>query len=224
MENKKLKIRVLLALIANLAWVSAVSAGDEWMSWPSTYTHDVYGQRVDQFAQPVAPLAQRPADFQRSGYRNYRSTLQAGNSADNIHIVEQWGAPVQPYESWRFPFRPYGSPYPAWGPPTPYGLFNGNVGASPYPGQYPPGVHPGTPNQSGQYPGGQYPGGQYPGGQYPGGNYPGGYGGGYGNASPSNGFPLTPPYQNQPWYDGTYPAAPPLDSSSDRDFFYKPTQ
>ncbi len=40
------------------------------------------------------PLAQRDPTFQRSGYRHYRSTLQGGNSADNMHIVEQWGAPV----------------------------------------------------------------------------------------------------------------------------------
>ena len=219
MDNNTLKSAFLVLLFTN-----SVIAGDEWIICPSTYTHDIYGQRVDQYAQPVEPLAQRRADFQRSGYRNYRSTLQTGNSADNINIVEQWGAPVEPYEAWRFPFRPYGSPYQAWGPPTPYGMFNGNLGAGLYPGQSPAMPHHGGQQPGGgHYPGGNYPGGQHPGGNYPGGNYPGGPNSG-GFANPSNGFPLTAPYENQPWFDGTYPAAPPLDSSPDRDFFYKPRQ
>lgn len=212
MDTNAYKIATLIIFFASQA-----SAGDNWMAWPSTYTHDHFGQRVDQFATPVEPLAQRRPDFQRSGYRHYRSTLQAGNSMDNMHIVEKWGAPVEPYEAWRFPFRPYGSPYPAWGPPTPYGIINGNFGGA-YPGPFPGNGFPANGIPGAQNPGG--PVGQYPGGQYPGGpvgQYPS-----YNN--PSNGFPLSPQYQNQPWYDGTYPTAPPLDSSSDRDFFYKPTQ
>ena len=54
----------------------------------------------------------------KSGYRHTRSTIDLGNSSDNLHIVEEWGRPVQPYEQWRFGNRPYGdNPYPAWGPP-----------------------------------------------------------------------------------------------------------
>jgi hypothetical protein len=212
MEHIAYKIALLLLVLAQTAW-----AGDDWMSWPSTYTHDPLNQRVDQYAQPVQPLAHSRADFQRSGYRSYRSTLQTGNSADNIHVVEQWGVPVEPYESWRFPFRPYGAPYQAWGPPTPYGIFNGNFGG----GGFFPGPHAPTHQHGPNHPGGNYPGGNYPGGNYPGGNYPNPSHPGV-NGYPSHGFPLTPPYQNQPWYDGTYPAAPPLDPSSDGDFFFKP--
>jgi hypothetical protein len=216
MDTNAYKIAALFVILAT----HSVAAGDNWMAWPSSYTHDNFGQRVDQHAQPVAPLAQRRADFQRSGYRHYRSTLQAGNSMDNMHIVEQWGAPIEPYEAWRFPFRPYGSPYPAWGPPTPYGIFNGNFGGGFHP-QAGFGVGPGQ-GQAPIPPNNMNPGGGYPGGAYPGNGYPGWQNPGWQN--PGNGFPLSPPYQNQPWYDGTYPAAPPLDTSSDRDFFYKPTR
>lgn len=214
-------------LIGNFAWA------DDWMTWPSTYTHEpVRGKRVDQYAQPVQPIAHRDPTFQRSGYRNYRSTLQGATSADNMHIVEQWGAPVVPYEQWRFPFRPYGTPYNAWGPQAPYGMFNSNINANiGQPGNYPlqgyqapAGSAPftgqpqaGNPNAIQQYPNYPYP--SYP---YPNSNQ------GYPTPSnlpgPTNGFPLSPQYQNQPWFDGTYPTAPPLDNRSDAEFFYKPQQ
>ncbi|GAB5405266.1 MAG: hypothetical protein Aurels2KO_34970 [Aureliella sp.] len=227
----------------------------EWMTWPSTYTHDSTGQRVDQFAEPKPALATVRTDFQRSGMRHYRSSLQAGLSSDNLHIVERWGRQVQPYEQWRFPYRPYGVPYNQWGPQAPYGIINGQFGGGfrpgigyPYPG-YPLGGIPGQGNAGGQ--GGQAGGGQggngqagnnQGGGQGSGnrpapGMYPGyGYGpqpgfGRYPNAGNpyagypyppggyppnlyppggSNGFPLTPPYTGQPWFNGDYPEAPPL--------------
>ncbi len=220
--------------IAVLAWTailfSSTARADDWMTWPSTYTHDpVRGQRVDQYAQPVQPIAHRDPSFQRSGYRNYRSTLQGANSADNLHIVEQWGAPVVPYEQWRFPFRPYGTPYDAWGPQAPYGIFNGNVnGNFGQSSNYPPHGYqapPGSAPHAGQPPMGQPPVG-YPG--YSQSGYPGnsnqGYPVPYNTPNPTNGFPLSPQYQNQPWYDGIYPNAPPLDNRSDAEFFYKPQQ
>ena len=219
---------------------SGVSHADDWMTWPSTYTHEpVRGRRVDQYAQPVQPIAHRDPTFQRSGYRNYRSTLQGANSADNMHIVEQWGAPVVPYEQWRFPFRPYGTPYNAWGPQAPYGVFNGNINTNigqsgnhpPHGYQAPPGSSPHTGQSQagnmGQPPVG-YPGYPQPGYTYPGYPYPGNSNQGYpvpsNGPNPTNGFPLSPQYQNQPWYDGTYPTAPPLDNRSDAEFFYKPQQ
>jgi len=213
------------------------------MTWPSSYTHQPsYGQRVDQYAPPVQPVVQRDPSFQRSGYRHYRSTLQGGNSADNIHIVEQWGAPVVPYEQWRFPFRPYGSPYDAWGPQAPYGIingnFNGNTGGNPggnfggntgYPRPFPGQAAQPMPPHGYQPPAGANPHPAYPHPAYPNGNLPyDGYSNqgypnpGYSPQSPSNGFPLSPPYQNQPWYDGNYPVAPPLDNRSDAEFFYTP--
>ena len=56
----------------------------DWTTRASHYTHDPYGNRVDQYAQAVAPPSFERPDFQRSGYRHYRSTIQAGNSADNL--------------------------------------------------------------------------------------------------------------------------------------------
>ncbi len=210
----------VLGLILLTGFVSPQRGwGDDWMTWRSTYTHDpVYGQRVDQYARPADPVSPRRPDFQRSGYRNYRSTLQTGNSADNLHIVEQWGAPVVPYEQWRFPYRPFGVPYDAWGPPTPYGIFNGYQGwapgtIQPYPiqppsGQWAPSPLNGSTNGF-RGPGDAGPGmppGGYPGYRYPGPNV----------AAPYNGFPLTPPYRNEPWYDGTYPDAAPLGGQGGR--------
>lgn len=181
---------------------------DDWMTWTSTYTHEPFtGQRVDQYALPVDPVAPYREDFQRSGFRHTRSTLQAGQSADNMHIVEQWGRPVVPYEEWRFPYRPFSVPYNAWGPQAPYGIINGNFGFG-----------------GGGFGGGGFappmqPNPGFPPQQLPGQVGPGFGAGGWGGP---NGFPLQPDYQNQPWFDGTYPSAPPLDPSSDRQFFFDP--
>jgi hypothetical protein len=223
-------------LVCAVSLFSNIASADDWMIWPSTYTHEpVRGQRVDQYALPVQPIAQRDPSFQRSGYRNYHSTLQGANSADNIHVVEQWGAPVVPYEQWRFPFRPYGTPYDAWGPQAPYGIFNGSFNGNPgRPGnhaphgyQAPPGSTPivgqlGQPNANMM----PHPGYPHPGYPHPGHPNFGNSNQGYPTPSyvpnPNNGFPLSPQYQNQPWFDGTYPTAPPLDNRSDDEFFYKP--
>ena len=129
----RLAIATLIVLIVCLA--SPAHAVD-WLTAPSYYTHDrVTGQRTNQYAA-IGPFYYygRP-DYLKSGYRHYRSTIQAGGSADNLHIVEEWGRPVVPYEQWRFPYRPFGSPYQDWGPPyaglggygafAPYGGFGG---------------------------------------------------------------------------------------------------
>ncbi len=108
-------------------------AGADWLTAPSYYTHDwSTGERVSQYCQigPYYYLC-RP-DYLKSGYRQYRSTIDLGNSSDNMHIVEQWGAPVRPYEEWQYPFRPFSVPYGAWGPP--YGGLGGGGGLYPYGG------------------------------------------------------------------------------------------
>ena len=91
----------------------------DWTTLPSTFTHDVSGNRVDQYAEGIQPTTNEASDRQRSGYRHTRSTLQAGSSVDNFHIVDRWGGPVQPYGEWRYPYRPYSVPYGAWGPQNP---------------------------------------------------------------------------------------------------------
>ncbi len=213
---------LLSSLVLSACAVSRDSVrADDWMTWASTYTHDPYnGYRVDQFAAGEQPQAPYREDFSRSGYRHYRSTLQAGQSADNLHVVEQWGRPVVPYEQWRFPFRPYAVPYDAWGPQAPYGITNGSlqIGVG---GMLPANSGMGYPNPYGAaIPGAAIPGAGYPGvGGYAQPNTgigPGVNGGGFGPGAfapapnSSRGFPLTPTYNNEPWYDGTYPDAPPL--------------
>jgi hypothetical protein len=108
--------RALAMLLVTLTAVPLAAA--DWLTAPSYYTHSATtGERVHQH-DPIPPVyVYSPPDYVRSGYRHLRSTIQAGGSADNYHLVEEWGRPVVPYDQWRFPFRPYGSPYPAWGPP-----------------------------------------------------------------------------------------------------------
>jgi hypothetical protein len=159
------------------------AAAADWITAPSTYTHDpMTAERVAQYS-PIGPFYYyaRP-DYLKSGYRNYRSTIDLGNSSDNLIITEQWGGPVRPFEEWRFPYRPYSVPYDLWGPPYGglgnYGLFYGG-----FPGPYPYGGFGGAP-ATGAAAGG-LPGG--PGGFFPGHHHP-----------PAVNYA-------QPWADGHYP-------------------
>jgi hypothetical protein len=117
----------ILAVLLILSAVVPVQAAD-WITAPSFYTHDrVGGERVAQYS-PIGPFYYYPRpDYLKSGYRHLRSTIQAGGSADNLHIVEEWGRPVRPYEEWRFPYRPFSVPYDQWGPP-PFAGWNGGWG------------------------------------------------------------------------------------------------
>src|SRR4051794_39558548 len=192
-------MRSLHLSIAALGLASSQLAGSlcaaDWATAPSYYTHDQSnGQRVSQFSQ-IGPYYyfQRP-DYLKSGYRQYRSTIDLGNSSDNMHVVEQWGAQVVPYEQWRFPYRPYSAPYPAWGPP--YGGLGGGTGGYPYSGGSGANVLGGffPPYGSGGYGGFGGGFGPYaaPGGGGMGGGFPGGFG------APATNFA-------QPWLDGHYP-------------------
>lgn len=213
-----------LATIAFAGGLPSVSA--DWLTLPSTYTHDVAtGQRVTQFAPIDAPTTAISQPLRTSGYTHYRSTLAYGQSADNYHRVEEWGDPVRPYGEWRFPYRPYSTPYPNWGPPYAglniglgggYG-WNGPGQYGPGPGQYGPGHHGPSPNPPGSNPGAQQPGGppNHPGA-------PGPHHGGNHNRrpNPAGGTNLFAPYPSgqgtpypvAPYYDGYYPNYP-----SDRD-------
>ena len=115
-------MRHAFALTFLLAGYGHLAAAD-WLTLPGQYSHDpVNGRRVEQYAAVDAPVAPIDRSFRSSGYTHTRSTLAFGQSADNYHRVEAWGDPVRPYGEWRFPFRPYSAPYPAWGPP--YGGLN----------------------------------------------------------------------------------------------------
>jgi hypothetical protein len=142
MHFQKLTL-VAAAALAGLPLAGASSAAD-WITAPSYYTHDpLTAERVCQYS-PIGPFYYYArADYAKSGYRHTRSSLNLGNSADNLHIVEEWGRPVRPYEEWRFPYRPYSVPYDLWGPPFgglgqtgglyPYG---GGIGPYPYGGGF----------------------------------------------------------------------------------------
>jgi hypothetical protein len=215
---------VLIVFLATLFGCSLTASAGDWMTWRSSYTHDGHGRRVDQHSMPVQPVGPSRSDLVRSGFRHYRSTLQAGQSQDSYHVTEEWGRPVVPYEQWRFPFRPFGVPYDSWGPPTPYGLFLGGPFGFPFPA-FPQGGHGnGGPGMGGPGMGGPGMGGPGWGGPGWGGPGMGGPGWGGGPWSGGNfGFPLQPDYRFQPWFDGTYPEAAPLDNTPDRRFFWRPT-
>ncbi len=115
----------------------------DWTTAASTYTHNDSGQRVDQFAEGAGATVVERKDFQRSGFRHSRSTLQTGFSSDNYHSVEQWGPDVRPYGEWRYPNRPFAVPYGMWGPQPPQ-VMGGMPWGPGYPGMYPP-VGPGMP-------------------------------------------------------------------------------
>ncbi len=162
--------------VTTLVGLASAWAGD-WMTYRSTYTHDAYGQRVDQHTRPVEPLSPDQGNLVRSGFRHYRSTIQGSTTADNLHITHEWGRPVMPYEHWRFPYRPFGVPYDQWGPPVPNVLSNFNFQGNNWPvgpglGQVPMGQpRPGLPGA--ELPGAGMPGAGMPGAGMPGAGMPG---------------------------------------------------
>ncbi len=195
-----MRTHILLAILAAAGLAGQAVRGADWIVARSYYTHDPQsGQRVTQYT-PIGPFySYTRTDYLRSGYRHTRSSIQAGGSADHMHIVEEYGAAVRPYGEWRFPYRPYSVPYGLWGAPfaglgvypyqpygaerVPYGDAGGPGGYNQrepwWDGAYPdfgnrprqpwPHPHPG----GGAYRGGAQPGGPAPGGPYPGGPYPG---------------------------------------------------
>lgn len=166
-------------LVAALA-SSVCSAGD-WVTAPSYFTHDPQtGQRVHQYSQIGPFYIHGQRDFRRSGYRQTRSSIQAGGSSDHMHVVEEWGGEVRPYGEWRFPYRPNSVPYDLWGP-----MFPGLGGRGGFArGFYGPGARGGwaTP------PGGGAP--TPPGPPV---------------AAPNPPFRAYPGYAPQPHHDGRYP-------------------
>ncbi len=126
----------------------------DWTQAPSTYTHNAYGQRVDQYSPGVQPTVAQQTNYQQSGYRHTRSNLAYGGSVDNLHIVEEWGRPVRPYGEWLYPNRPFAVPYSQWGPQpviTPWGVWPG-MGGPGWPGGG-GGALPGPPAGPGGQPG-----------------------------------------------------------------------
>jgi hypothetical protein len=138
------------AVVAALAGSpSATAHAADWIFAPSYYTHDPHsGERVSQYT-PIGPFYVYPrGDYLESGYTHTQSSLQVGDSIDNLHITSRWGAPVRPYGEWQFPYRPYSVPYHLWGPsyylssPYPHGAYgdgyyggHGGYGDAPHGGK-----------------------------------------------------------------------------------------
>lgn len=117
--------RILASLLLAISVTTTATAGD-WIFRPSTFSHDpATGERVTQFA-PIEPVLVPPrADYLRSGRRQLRSTIRAGNSLDVYNVVDQYGDDIRPYGEWLYPYRPYAVPYDGWGPP--FGGVNGEI-------------------------------------------------------------------------------------------------
>lgn len=119
----------ILAVVPVLAPLGLKAEETSWIFRPSTYSHSpVTGARVAQY-QPEEPAVLRfDPTYQESGYRQNHTSIRAGDGgADNMHIVQTWGAgeSIRPYGEWQYPFRPGATPY------TPWGGYSGGWGASP---------------------------------------------------------------------------------------------
>lgn len=173
----------------------------DWLTLPSTFTHNpATGARVNQYAQVDAPPINDQSQLITGGLTHYRSTIQVGQSADNYHRTNQWGAPVRPYGEWRFPYRPYSAPYEAWVAPF-AGLnlgFGNNNGINVFPGQ---GGFPGQVGFPGQ-------------GGFP---WQGGIPG-----QPINPYPPSGPGIAPPWFDGHYREFPSPPRLNDQNFYTSP--
>lgn len=135
-----MKSRVALLVVSLVAINVSLASAADWITAPSYYSHDPQtGERITQYAQNAAVYHQERPDYQQSGFRYTRSSLQMGRSIDHLALTEEWGNPVRPYGEWRYPYRPYSVPYPAWGAPYAglninYGPYYGGGGAGPWVG------------------------------------------------------------------------------------------
>src|SRR5262245_52383456 len=90
--QSRLPLYFAAAILAALSALATRASAADWLTAPSTYTHDpTTAQRVTQYT-PIGPYYYyaRP-DYLKSGYRNLRSTIDLGNSSDNLVITEEWG-------------------------------------------------------------------------------------------------------------------------------------
>lgn len=149
-------VRLIALTLLLAAGAASTAVGEDWIVAPGPFTHHPQtGVRTPQFAQP--PRIVLPPDrVSRSIYRYSRSSLQVGDSIDNLHVVEESGRPVAPYREWQYPYQPWSAPYGAWGPQFPggfgFGGFGGAVGPRPgFVRPYGNPFHPADPRRSGVY-------------------------------------------------------------------------
>ena len=126
---------VLLALFLPAA--PGVAPGQtSWIFAPSYFSHDAAtGQRVTQYAPPQTAYYRSDPTYLQSGYRHDHIRIPAGDSSDNYHIVETWGAGefIRPYGEWLRPFRAGATPFGPWGNPQgpwtlPFGAWSNPYG------------------------------------------------------------------------------------------------
>jgi hypothetical protein len=130
---------VAIALSAFALASTTVAKAEGWLFKPSTFSHDpATGARVNQYAPNRPAYVRSDETYFESGYRHVQFNLQAGGSADRLHVVQTWGAgeAIRPYGEWQFPFRAGATPYGPWGNPqgpwtmpfdswvNPYGQWN----------------------------------------------------------------------------------------------------
>jgi len=207
-------------VLTSLVIVASPAMAFDWLTMPSKYTHDpVSGQRVAQYRPVDAPRAPQVSNFVSSGFTQTRSTLQFGASADNYIRNEKWGDPVRPFGEWRFPFRPFSTPYPNWG--APYTGFGPNLNFFPPVGGG--GIRPGIGQPGIGQPGIGQPGIGQPGIGQPGFGQPGfdprlrgrrfepwpldrrRFDGRFGQPDLFSPYPSIGPQVVPPYYDGNYP-------------------
>lgn len=211
-----MRYALVCCLIVSL---SSTNYAVDWLTLPSSYSHDATGARVTQFAPIDAPQAPVAANFRSSGYTHTRSSMNYGGSSDNYHRVQRWGDQVRPYGEWRFPYRPHSTPYPNWGPPFAgfnsgffgagfgYGVGDGRGGYGPGHGDRPD--HGGGEEEEEDklkflprhFERGFLGGGRWPSDRSRNGRHP------IPQASPFNPYPAGPgtPYPVAPYYDGYSP-------------------
>lgn len=142
--KRHLAFAITLA-VSSLA--GAAAAQTSWIFRPSYYSHDPGGYtRVEQFATHAPAYAPSDPTYRQSAYRQNRTSIRAGDSADNMHVVETWGAgeSIRPYGEWLYPFRAGATPYGPWGNPqgpwtTPHQSWSNPYGLGQLP--VPPWVH-----------------------------------------------------------------------------------
>ena len=110
----------LIALLAALAPGGVKAEDSDWIFRPSYYSHSpMTGQRVAQYQPEEPALARVDPTYQESGYRHNETSIQFGDTADHLHIVQTWGQgdSIRPYGEWQYPFRAGATPYGPWGNP-----------------------------------------------------------------------------------------------------------
>ncbi len=109
---------ILAIVLSTVVPLGVAPAEAKWLFSQSYYSHaEETGHRVAQYAAAETPYFTPDPHFMRSGYRQNRSRIRVGGSADHLHMVETWGdgQNIRPYGEWQRPYRDGATPYGPWG-------------------------------------------------------------------------------------------------------------